>query len=272
MPINLNGISTYTPSSGAARDNVATGFQRVSSGQRINSAADDAAGLAIATRFSKEIDGLAVAARNASDGISLVQVADGALKSVTSNIERIRELALRSANATLTDQDRQALSAEANQLQEENQSILEKSSFNGVQLLNGNNEFNFQVGPNAGDQLNVPGNNLADSLASLGLNEIDISTQAGASQALSVLDDASEQINSQRSDFGATANRLEKTIDNLDTTRVNEAEARSRIQDADLAKELTEISAGLIRDQVGIAVQAQANSQRGFVLQLLQPS
>ncbi len=270
MPININGSSSYISPNRTNNDPVSTGYERVSSGKRINSAIDDAAGLAIASRFSKEIDGLAVASRNAGDGISLAQTADGALQNLSNNVARIRELALSAANGTLTDQDRQALAAEAEQLTEENQGILENTSFNGVSLFEGDNELSLQVGPNNGDQLTVPGNNLGEALNTLGLNDIDISTQAGASEALSVLDEASEAITSQASDFGALANRLENTINNLETTRINESEARSRIEDADLAKELSDLAANQVRDQAGIAIQAQANSDRGLVLQLLQ--
>lgn len=270
MPINVNGSYSYTPSTSSTRDAVSTGFERVSSGQRINNASDDAAGVSIVSRFSKEIEGLSVASRNAADGISLTQVADGALSSLNDNVARIRELALSSANGTLTDQDRQALAAEAAQLTEENNQILENSSFNGASLFANPSERSFQVGPNADDRLTTPSNNLVESLSELGLEDIDISTQAGASEALSVLDEVSQTISSQASEFGALANRLESSIDNLEANRINASEARSRVQDADLAEELANISAGLVKEQVGIAVQAQANSSRSAVLQLLQ--
>lgn len=268
MPISINNAPSI--SLPIARDSVSVGLERVSSGSRINSAIDDAAGIAIASRFTREINALGVASRNAGDGISLVQVADGALNSVSSNLQRIRELALSSANGTLTDQDREGLAAEANQLREENANILENTSFNGRALLNNDDDFSFQIGPNGGDEVAVQGNNLAQALDDLGLNDIDISTQAGASQALSVLDEASEQVNEQSSEFGAAANRFESTIESLNQTRENESAARSRVEDADLARELADISAGLVQEQADIAVQAQANSQSNFVLQLLQ--
>lgn len=267
MPISINGAASY--SSLSTRDVVSTGFERVSSGQRINNASDDAAGLAIASRFSKEIDALGIAARNAGDGISLVQVADGALNSVSSNLQRIRELAVGAANGTLNDQDRAGLAAEADQLREQNQNILSNTNFNGVTLLEGENDFSFQIGPNEGDQLNLEGNDLSQALNDLGLNDIDLSTQQGASDALAIIDEASEAVTAQASEFGAVANRFESTIDNLETTRINENAARSRIEDADLAEELANISAGLVREQANIAIQAQANSRSEFVLQLL---
>lgn len=270
MPINVNGAPSYPVGGSARSDSVSTGFERVSSGRRINSAEDDAAGLAIASRFSKEIDGLAVAARNAGDGISLTQVADGALQNLSDNVARIRELALGAANGALNDQDRQALSAEAEQLTEENRNILENSTFNGVSLFDNQDSLSFQVGPNTEDNLSVEGNNLNGALDALGLNDVDIGTQAGAAEALGTLDEAAQAISAQASEFGALANRFESTADALETTRINNSEARSRIEDADLAEELANISAGQVQDQIGIAVQAQANTNQDFVLQLLQ--
>lgn len=270
MPINVNGVSSYTNSSNANRDTISTSFERVSSGSRINSARDDAAGLAIASRFSKEIEGLGVAARNAADGISLTQVADGALSSLNENIARIRELALSSANGTLNDQDRQALAEEAEQLTQENQRLLENTSFNGVSLFTGANEQRFQVGSNAGDQVISPESDLLQALNDLGLNEVDISSQEGASQALSTLDDASQAVSAQASEFGALANRFESTIENLQNSQENQAAARSRVADTDVAAELANLSAALVREQASLAIQAQANTARGFVLQLLQ--
>ena len=270
MPININGSSSYTPSTSSTRDAVSTGFERVSSGQRINSAADDAAGSAIVSRLSKEIEGLSVASRNAADGISLTQVADGALSSLSDNVTRIRELALSAANGSLSDTDRQALAAEAEQLTEENNQLLNRTNFNGAPLFDNPAERTFQIGPNADDKLAAPSGDLAKALGELGLNDVDISTQSGASEALSILDEAGQSISSQASQFGALANRLESSIDNLDAARANETAARSRIEDADLAAELASISAGLVRDQVEIAVQSQANTSRSDVLRLLQ--
>ena len=270
MPINVNGVPSYPPAGSSTRDNVSTGFERISSGTRINNAGDDTAGLAIASRFSQEIQGLGVAERNAADAVSLTQVADGALNSLRENVGRIQELSLQAANATLNDQDREALNAEVQQLNDANRDILENTSFNGNSLLSGQNDLSFQIGPNNEDQLTVTGNSLSENLDALGLNEIDISTQEGAQQALDVLDEASQEINAQASDFGAVANRLESTIDNLSNTRLNETEARSRIEDADIAEEASNIVAEQIRDQASIAVQAQANTNQSFVLQLLQ--
>jgi len=273
MPIDVNGASSYLgTATGAAqtRDPVAKGFERVSSGQRINSAEDDAAGLAIASRFSREIDALSVASRNAGDGISLAQTADGALENLSENVARIRELALSAANGSLTDQDRQALAAEADQLNDENRGILENSAFNGVSLFDRQSELSIQVGPNNDDRLSIPGNNLGETLNELGLNDIDISTQAGANEALGVLNEATQTISSEASEIGALTNRLESTIANLESTRINASESRSRIADADLARELSDLSANQVREQAGIAIQSQANANQSFVLQLLQ--
>lgn len=271
MPINVNGVPSYPVPGTTRSDSVSSGFERVSSGTRINSADDDAAGLSISSRFSKEISGLSVAARNAGDGISLTQVADGALQSLNENVARIRELALGAANGTLNDQDRQALATEADQLNGENRRLIENTAFNGVSLFDSQESLSFQIGPNTEDNLSVPGNDLAQALDGIGLNSIDIATREGANEALSVLDEASRAISAQAGEFGALAKRFEATADTLESSRVSASEARSRTEDADLAQELADISAGQVRDQVGIAVQSQANSNQDVVLQLLQP-
>jgi len=268
MPINVNGPS-LTSASQSARSSVSTSFERVSSGKQINSAMDGAAELSVASRISAQAKGLDVASRNAGDAISLTQVADGALGSLNDNLQRIRELALQSANGTLTDQDRQGLAAEANQLNEENQSILENTRFNGVRIFSDDNNLNFQIGPNAGDQLSVEGQNLTQQLADSGINTIDLSTQQNAFSALGVLDDAAEKISARASEVGATANRISSTVDQRQSSQLNATATQSRVEDADIAKALTDISAGLIQEQAQIAIQAQANAQRGSVLQLL---
>lgn len=268
MAISVNG-PTFSSASQATRNTVSTGFERISSGKQINSAIDGAAELSIASRISAQVKGLDIASRNAGDAISLTQVADGALGSINDNLLRIRELTLQSANGTLTDQDRQGLAAEADQLKEENRNILEKTSFNGVSIFNNDSNLNFQVGPNTGDQLTVEGQNLQQQLSSSGLDDIDLSTQQGATDALAVIDQATSDINARASEFGATANRIESTVNELQSSKINASAAQSRVEDADLAKELTKISAGLIQEQAQIAVQAQANASRGFALQLL---
>lgn len=241
--------------------------ERIASGRRINSAADDAAGLAIATEQQSQIRGFETARRNASDAISLTQVADGALGGLNEATERIRELSLQAANGTLSDRDRGAIQAEVAQLQEEIQRQVDTTSFNGRNLLDGNFSADFQVGADAGETVAAPEVDFQSELDAL-LN-VDVSTQAGASAALDVADGFRESVNETRSEFGALENRLQSTIDSLDNNRVNTEASRSRIEDADFAAELSRRSAADVREQVGIALQAQANADRGSSLRLL---
>jgi flagellin len=268
MTISINGSSGLSNTQNSRNDpNV--NLNRISSGQRINSAADDAAGLAISNRMATQLGGLTTSIRNASDGVSLVQVESGALSSITQNLQRIRELSLQSGNGALNDTDRQALQEEANQLLEATNSILETSNFNGVQLLNDDSTQQFQVGPNVSDTLSLEGKDIQEALETEGLFDINLSTQNGASSALDVLDSSLGVISERNSELGAVANQFDTIIDSLQETRINTAEAKSRISDSDIAKETSELSAKLIQNQAQIAVQVQANGNRGLILQLL---
>ena len=268
MAISINGFSGVA-STQQSRADTNTSFNRISSGQRINTAADDAAGLAISSRMATQLSGFNTSIRNASDGVSLVQVESGALGSISDNLQRIRELSLQAGNGALNDSDRQALQKEVDQLLEATRSTLESSNFNGVQLLNDDSSQQFQVGPNASETVSIEGKNIQEALQSEGVFDVDISTQSGASSALTALDGSLELISERNSELGAVANRFESTIDSLRETRINTAEAKSRIADADIAKEASDLAANQIRNQAQIAVQAQANGDRGLVLQLL---
>lgn len=268
MAISLNS-STGLSNTFSTNSNTNTQFNRIGSGQRINSAADDAAGLAISNRMAAQLGGLNTSARNAGDGISLVQVEAGALSSINENMQRIRELSIQAANGSLNRSDREALQKEAAQLLDETQSTLETSNFNGVKLLSDDSELQFQVGPNVSDTISIEGTNLQEKLDEEGLFDIDLSTQASASSALGALDASLSIVSERASELGAVANRFESAIDNLQETAINTAEAKSRISDADIAKEAADLTANKIKDQAQIAVQAQANGNRGLVLQLL---
>jgi len=268
MAISINGSSGLSGTQ-PSRSDPNVNFNRISSGQRINSAADDAAGLAISNRMATQLGGLTTSIRNTSDGVSFVQVESGALSSITQNLQRIRELSLQAGNGALNSSDRQALQKEADQLLESTNSILETSNFNGVQLLNDDTTQQFQVGPNVSDTISIEGKNIQEALTSEGLFDINLSTQAGASAALGTLDSSLEIVNERDSELGALANRFDSTIDNLQESRINTAEAKSRISDADIAKESSELSAKLIQNQAQIAIQVQANGNRGLILQLL---
>ncbi|GAA3923057.1 flagellin [Litoribacillus peritrichatus] len=245
-------------------------FQRISSGSRINSAADDAAGLLISTGFTASISGTEQAIRNSNDAISLNQTAEGAVSSVQDDLQRIRELSAQSSNGTLTDQDRQGLQAEVDQLVENISETISGSDFNGISLLNDDSDVNFQVGPDAGDTLTLERGNLEQQLADLGINDINISTQAGAQSALGVVDDALDVTSQAAANFGANQNRLSSTIDNLANTVVNESAANSRIADADLAKEISELASRLVKEEAQNSAQAQANSNFKIMLRLFE--
>jgi flagellin len=245
-------------------------FERISSGSRINSAADDAAGLAISTRFDASISGKEQAIRNSNDAISLTQISEGSVSSVKDDLQRIRELSVQSANGSLSDSDRQGLQTEVNQLVENISSTIESSNFNGQSLLTSDDDIAFQVGGDAGDQLNVSGGNLQQQLEDLGLNDLDISTQAGASSAIQLSDDALDAISGVESNLGATQNRLESTIDNLSSGVVSESASNSRTADSDLAKEISELAAKLVKEQAQTSVQAQANDNLKIMLRLFE--
>jgi flagellin len=262
-------INSVSPSiSGNSATKSAASFEKLSSGSRINQAGDDAAGLAVSQRMTSQLGGFDAAIRNSGDAISSIQVTDGALESLSKNIGRIQELALQSSNGVLSDTDRQAINAEAGQLVDDSNKILENTNFNGKSLLSSDADLNVQLeSPSA--TLTVKGKDLASEFESLGFADIDLSTQVGASSAISVLKDASEATIERSSELGASSNRIESSIENLASASNNTAEARSRIADADFAKVTADLAASQIKDQVQISVQAQANSNREGILKLL---
>jgi flagellin len=262
-------INSVSPSiSGNSTTSSAASFEKLSSGSRINQASDDAAGLAISQRMTTQLGGFDAAIRNSGDAISSIQVADGALESLNKNIGRIQELAIQSSNGALNDTDRQAINAEAAQLLDESNKILENTNFNGKSLLSSDADLNVQL-DSSSSNITVKGKDLASEFESLGFSDIDLSTAAGASSAINVLKDASQATTERSSELGASSNRIESSIENLATSSNNTAEARSRIADADFAKVAADLAASQIRDQVQISVQAQANSNRDGILKLL---
>ena len=368
---SLNAQRNLNSSQGAAT----TAMQRLSSGMRINSAKDDAAGLAIADRFTSQIRGLNQAARNANDAISLTQTADGAMSAVTDNLQRIRELAIQSANATNTTSDRAALQTEVSQLKSEIDRVANQTNFNGIKLLDGSfASAVFQVGANAGETISVSGlqnstiaalgsvtaastqsstvsgltttatvltdftvngtdigalaavgtsqeraaqvvdavnkiatttgvnayldnttgklvmtSNAAITLAgsagglaatgfaagataaatTTGLTTLDVSSYAGASNAITAIDSALGQMNTSRATVGALQSRFSSTVANLQTTSENLSASRSRIQDTDYAAETATLTKSQILQQAGMAMLAQANQQPNSVMTLL---
>lgn len=270
---SLNAQRNLMASSGS----LSTSMQRLSSGLRVNSAKDDAAGLAIAERMNAQVKGMNVAIRNANDGISLAQTGEGALGKIGDNLQRMRELAVQSANDTNNSSDRLALDTEYKSLAAENKRVIDNTKFNGQALLTGaggtSGSFTFQVGANtsADNQITVTtgnitttmGSNTQGSTATLG------TTGATARQAMTDLDTAISAITTARSDFGAVQNRFDSVISNLQVSAENQAASRGRIMDADFAQETANLSRGQILQQAGTAMIAQANQLPQGVLSLL---
>jgi flagellin len=249
-----------------------TPLQRLSSGKRINSAKDDAAGLAIAVRLANQVLGSNQAIRNTSDGVSLAQTAEGGMQEISTNLQRLRELAVQSSNGTLSSSDRQSLQNEFQSLQSEIQRVAGSTEFNGVNVLGSAQSLTFQVGANAGssDQITVSTVDVAnDAGINPAITTATIDTASAANSALGSLDAAIGRVSELRSDFGTLQNRFESTIRNTETSSENLAASRSRIEDADYAQETANLSRNLILQQSNIAALAQANATPSRVLSLL---
>ena len=247
-------------------------LEKLSSGRRINSAADDAAGLAITKKMTAQIKGLSQAQRNSQDAISLIQTAEGALKETHSMLQRVRELAVQAANDTNTKADRKQIQEEIDQLTAQITDIAKQTSFNEKKLLNGDiatTALKFQVGANKGDTMSLSIKNMTATASGLGITGISVTTQAGASTAINTIDTAISSVSTERAKLGAKQNRLEHTINNLSTTEENLTAARSRVRDADMAKQMMEFTKSRILRQAGTAMMAQANQMPQGVLQLL---
>ena len=260
-----------------SQSSLSTSMQRISSGMRINSAKDDAAGLAIAERMNTQVRGMNVAIRNANDGISLAQTADGALGKISDNLQRMRELAVQSANDTNGTSDRTALDNEYKQLAAENARVITSTQFNGQELLTGSGgttgTFNFQVGANttADNQISIVTTNIATSM---GTNTQGAAATLGADAttartAMDNIDTALTAVSTARSTFGASQNRFDAVVANLQVASENQSAARGRIMDADFAAETANLSRAQILQQAGTAMVAQANQLPQGVLALL---
>lgn len=250
---------------------VATSMARLSSGLRINHASDDAAGLAISEKLRAQVRSLAQAQRNANDGISLLQTAEGALNEVSDMLIRMREPAIQSANGTLGDGERASLHQEFTALRSEIDRIAAVTEFNGQNLINGDLSAGavFQVGIQ-----NLTSDRIAVSLAAtdattIGIGTASLSTVTGARTALGLIDTAISTVTSRRGDIGAAQNRLYSTIDSLSAAHENLSAANSRIRDADVAEESTSFARAQILMQAGVSVLAQANQLPGLALNLL---
>jgi len=255
---------------GVNNTSVQKSLEKLSSGLRINRAGDDAAGLAISEKMRAQIRGLEMAQKNALDGISLIQTAEGALNETHSILQRMRELAVQAANDTNTQEDRENLQAEVKQLLEEINRIASDTEFNTLKLLNGSfasTAIVLQIGANQNQNLSFT-IGIMDAEA-LTLSGLDITSQASANAAIASLDNAIKAVSTERSKLGALQNRLEHTINNLGTATENLTAAESRIRDVDMAKEMMEFTKNSILVQAAQAMLAQANQVPQGVLQLL---
>ncbi len=243
-------------------------LEKLSSGLRINRAGDDAAGLAISEKMRAQIRGLEMATKNAQDGISLIQTAEGALTETHAILQRMRELAVQAANDTNTDDDRTALQNEIIELIAEIDRIASDTEFNTQTLLDGTfTDKIFHIGANDGQNITVDINSMAAS--ALGVDGVDISDQAGADSAIATIDSAIKTVSEERAKLGAIQNRLEHTINNLGASAENLTAAESRIRDTDMAKEMMNFTKNSILTQAAQAMLAQANQVPQGVLQLL---
>ncbi|RRJ23220.1 flagellin FliC [Rheinheimera mesophila] len=248
-----------------------TAFKRLSSGFRINSAADDAAGLQISNRLSSQINGLNQAISNANDGISLAQTAEGAMDEITNSLQRIRVLAVQSQNGINSSADRVALQKEVSALKTEISRIATTTQFGGIKLLDGKFSAKFLVGANAGQNISVNLSRTGGGFGSsgLGISKLSISSVGGASAALASIDSAIKTIDSTRADLGALQNRFQSTIRNLSNIVENVSAARSRIRDTDFAKETAELTRSQILQQASTTILSQANQRPQAALSLL---
>lgn len=248
-------------------------MEQLSTGSRINSAADDAAGLAISNKMTSQIRGLNQAVRNANDGISMIQTAEGATKEITNMLQRMRELAVQAANDTNTSGDRSALAAEVTQLTEEITRIASNTTWNGMKLLDGSkfssaSAANFMVGANSADEA-ITVSFQSVTASALSISALSLSSASGAKTAIGTIDAALKTIDTFRADLGAKINRLNYAADNLTNVSQNTAASRSRIQDTDYATATTELARTQIISQAATAMLAQANQQPQSVLSLL---
>ncbi|HWU96624.1 MAG TPA: flagellin [Sphingomonas sp.] len=265
---NTAALRAANASSGANKA-LSSAMERLSTGKRINSAKDDAAGLAIANTMTASIRGMNQGIRNANDGISMAQTAEGALSEVTNMLQRIRELAVQSASGTYSDDDRTNLQTEVTALTTQITNILTNTTFNGVALFDGSagdsGSVSIQAGANAADKVTLSFGDidLDDAVA------VDISDADGAEDAQTTIDDALKTVNTARASLGAGQSQLESVVNNLQSNVANLSDARSRIEDTDFSTETAALAKAQILSQASTAMLAQANQSQQTVLSLL---
>jgi len=276
---NVSALNAYRNLASTQND-LSKSLEKLSSGLRINRAADDAAGLSISEGLRSQVSGLNVAARNAQDGISVIQTAEGALTEVHSILQRMRDLAVQGGNDSNNADSRAAIQTEADELSKELARISASTSFNGISLMDGHS-MTFQVGAN-GDAAATDGNTISVSVANLSVlgdlkgadavtagTGFTVTTNADAATTIEAIDTAITAISSQRASLGAAQNRFESTINSLNVSAENLSAAESRIRDTDMASEMVKFTSKNILSQAGTAMLAQANQANQGVLQLL---
>lgn len=271
---NMNAMNAHR-NMGVNNNNAAKAMEKLSSGLRINRAGDDAAGLAISEKMRGQIRGLDQASRNAQDGISLIQTAEGALNETTNILQRMRELSVQAANDTNATTDRQAIKTELVALQDEISRIADTTKFNGKNLINtaaSKASLNIQVGANSGEMITIQLENMRATAVGVTtdlVSNVGSGSAADANKLTSAIDKALVTVSTQRAKFGAIQNRLEHTIKNVDNTSENLQAAESRVRDVDMAKEMMNYSKNNILNQAAQSMLAQANQQPQNVLNLL---
>jgi flagellin len=249
-----------------------TEFSKLSSGKRITKAADDAAGLAIAKKLESETKSLRVAARNANDGISLIQVAEGGLNETSSILTRLRELSVQAASDTIGDAERGYLSLEYEQLVQEADRISKVTNYNGRSLLKGEGGmYNFQVGTQAGpdNMIEMDATNMDASAETLGIGGTNVRDKVDAADNLEKIDQAISRVSSYRAMFGSIQSRLQSTVNNIDVSVVNQESARSRIEDVDVADSTAKLASAQIKGAAGVSTLAQANQLGQSAMRLI---
>ncbi len=268
---NVAAINAQRNLTGSQR-NIQNSIAQLSSGSRINRSADDAAGLAISENMKAQIRSSVQARRNANDGISMVQVAEGGLNEVSNIVTRLRELGIQASSDTIGEKERGFIDTEVQQLKSEMERIANTTSWNTTKLLDGSTPvFDFQVGLYASEDDRIAfdtSQNIA-TLEALGLADIDFTSKPGARASLQLLDDSQSQINGMRSNIGALQNRLTSTVDTLAVTEENLAAANSRIRDTDVALASSDMAKNSVMLQAGTATLAQANQTTQLALKLL---
>ena len=267
--VSINTSSGGLSNLSSAQSATQKTLERISSGKQINSAADNSAGLAIINSLSTQSSGFSQAIANTSQGISLAQTASGTLSTVTTQLQRVRELAIQASNGTLDSASRQAIQNEANTIRTDISNSLDSANFNGTTLFNSATPISLQVGNNSDDTVSFSTIDLDATLEAAGISTFDFSTAAGASASLTSIDDGLSAISSQATQYGSLQNRLEASISNLETQKISSETARSRIEDADLAKETAELAKNQVQEQASIAILAQANADKGLISKLL---